>query len=251
VWPPGVKDPARASAAFASLLRAHALAAAAVRAAAPAARIGAAIHLRVFDPARRWFLPDWIAARTSAEAFDWAFYDAITSGRVRLDVPGFPELDEPLAGLAGSADWLGVNYYSRDLVRFSPAAPGLTERSPGPGPLSDLGWEVYPEGLHRLLHSAYARYRLPIYVTENGVADRRGSLRPAFIRAHAHAIARAAREGVPVLGYFHWALVDNFEWADGFEPRFGLFSVDYATLERRPAAGSEAFAAIAREVAAR
>jgi len=156
-----------------------------------------------------------------------------------------------LPGLAGSVDWLGVNYYSRDIVRFSPGAPGMVERTPGPGPRTDVGWEVYPEGLERLLVAAYARYGLPTLVTENGVADARGVLRPGFLLAHAQAMARAARRGVPVKGYFHWALLDNFEWADGFGPRFGLFRVDYATQARTPAAGAETFAALARQTAER
>jgi beta-glucosidase len=245
-WPPAVKDPARAAAAFANLLRAHARAATAVRAARPCAKLGAAMHLRVFEPARRGSLLDWIAARASADAFDWAFYDAVATGRIRLAVPGFPRLDEPLPELAGSADWFGLNYYTRDRVRFSPSAPGRVAQAPGPGPRSDLGWEIYPEGLLQLLRGAHARYGLPIYVTENGVADAHGALRPGFVRAHVHAVAEAVRAGVPVAGYFHWSLTDNFEWADGFAPRFGLYRVDYATCERTPAGGAEEFRALAQ-----
>jgi len=249
VWPPAIKDRAKASAAFANLLRAHAGAAVAVHGEVPSAAVGAAIHLRVFDPARRWFLPDWVGANISAEAFNWAFYDSIASGRIRFQPPGFPKLDEELPGLQSSADWLGVNYYTRDFVRFSPRAPGLIELVAGPGPKSDLGWEIYPEGLLRLLREAHRRYALPIYVTENGIADCRGSTRPAFLRAHVNAIDRAGREGLPVRGYFYWSLVDNFEWTDGFEPRFGLYSVNYNTMQRTPAGGSKTFAALAGDVA--
>jgi beta-glucosidase len=244
-WPPAIRDPRRATAAFANLLRAHAGAAAAIRAVRPGARVGVALHLRVFDPARRWHLLDGLAALGSARAFNWAFYDAIAAGRLRFAAPGFPGLDEPFGPLAGSADWFGLNYYSRDRVRFTLGAPGLTTRTPGPGPRTDLGWEIYPEGLLRLLRAAHARYGLPIYVTENGIADAAGAQRAAFLRAHAHALAVAAGEGVPVRGYFHWSLTDNFEWAEGFAPRFGLYRVDYATQARTPAGGAEAFAALA------
>jgi beta-glucosidase len=209
------------------------------------------MHLRIFDPARRANLLDWIAARGTAGGFNWAFYDAIASGRLRLEVPGFPKIDQPFPQLVGSADWFGLNYYSRDLVRFAPGEPGLTRREVGPGPRTDLGWEIYPEGLLRLLRAAHARYGLPIYVTENGIADARGTLRPAYIRGHVHAVAQAAREGVPVLGYFHWSLMDNFEWAEGFEPRFGLYRVDHATCQRTPAGGAEVFAALAAETRGR
>ena len=244
-WPPAVQDPARAVGAFANLLRAHAQAADAIRAARPRAKIGVAMHLRVFEPSRPWFLLDGIAARGSARVFNWAFHDAIAAGRLRFSAPGFPHLDEPLPELVGSVDWFGLNYYSRDMVRFSPSAPGLTARMPGPGAQTDLGWEIHPEGLLRLLRAAHRRYGLPIHVTENGIADARGTARAAFLRAHVHAVARAAAEGVPVRGYFHWSLTDNFEWAEGFEPRFGLYRVDYRTFARAPAGGAEEFAALA------
>ncbi len=245
LWPPAVKNNGRASAAFASLLRAHASAAAEVHTANPRARVGVAMHLRAFDPDRVWFPPDWIAAHITATGFNWAFYDAIASGRIRFAMPGFPQLDEPLEELRGSCDWFGVNYYTRDIVRFSPFAAELSTTVPGPGAKSDLGWEVYPEGLLYLLRSAYARYRLPIYVTENGIADRHGWMRSEFLRSHVHALSRASQEGIPVLGYFHWSLMDNFEWDLGFKPRFGLYSVHYGTMERTPAGGAGTFRALA------
>ena len=115
----------------------------------------------------------------------------------------------------------------------------------GPGPKSDVGWGIHPEGLLRLLRLSWTRYRIPIYVTENGIADAAGSMRSDFIRGHAYAMSQAIAEGISVRGYFHWSLVDNFEWTEGFAPRFGLFRVDYKTLERRPAGGSEAFRSLA------
>jgi len=241
VWPPGVRDTGQAARAFAGLVRGHAAAAAAIRAGDPGSQVGAAINMIVFDPGSRWSLPDWIAAREADAGFNWAFYDSIREGRIRLSLAGFPELDEPLPGLAGSADYLGLNYYRRNLVRFTPDAPGLVTILPGPGPLSDAGVEIYPEGLLRLLRRAWERYGLPIHVTENGVADSTGALRPAFIRGHAHAIARALEEGIPVRGYFHWSLLDNFEWTEGFGPRFGLYQVDFETLERSPTSGADEF----------
>lgn len=167
-------------------------------------------------------------------------------GAISFHLAGFPELEEPLPGLAGSADYVGINYYRRNLVRFSPGAPGLVKLLQGPGPRSDTGVEVYPEGLLRLIRRAWKLYGLPIIVTENGVADAAGALRPDYLRAYVYAVARARDEGIPVPGYIHWSLMDNFEWAEGFEPRFGPYRVDYATLERHPTAASAAFAAFAR-----
>jgi beta-glucosidase len=160
-------------------------------------------------------------------------------------MPGFPSIDEPLPELQGSADWFGANYYTRQLVRFSPTTPGWLALRQGPGARTDLGWEIHPEGLLAVLRTAASRYRLPVYVTENGIADAAGDKRAAYIRSHVYAIERALGEGIPVRGYFHWSLLDNFEWAEGFAPRFGLYRVDYATLDRVPAGGAAAFAALA------
>jgi beta-glucosidase len=246
IWPPGKKSRAEMVQAQAGLLRAHAAAATALRAGDPGSRVGIALHTIVFDPAARWSLPDWIAARAARDSFNWAFHDAIQAGRVRFEAPGFPSLDEPLPSLKGSVDYVGINYYTRNVVRFAPGAPAMVRVTEGPGTRTDTGWEIYPEGLYRILREAHARYRLPIHVTENGIADAAGTKRAGYIRSHVHAVARAVAEGVPVRGYFYWSLMDNFEWAQGFSPRFGLYRVDYTTLERTLAPGAEAFTDVMR-----
>jgi len=159
--------------------------------------------------------------------------------------PSPAAIDEVDPAIAGSADWYGVNFYDRNIVRFAPSAPGGMEVVEGPGPQGDLGWEMYPEGLLWALRTAHQRYHIPVYVTENGVPDEAGKLRAPFIRGHAYAVARALAAGVPVKGYFYWSLLDNFEWTDGFKPRFGLYRVDYATLDRQLAKGSEEFIKLA------
>jgi beta-glucosidase len=241
VWPPGKTSRAEMVQAHAGLLRAHAAAAGALRKGDPGSRIGVALHTIVFEPAARWSLPDWIAARGARESFDWGFHDAIMAGRVRFSAPGFPSLDEPLPELRGSVDYVGINYYTRNIVRFSPGAPAMVKVTEGPGTRTDMGWEIYPEGLLRILHEAYARYHLPIHVTENGIADAGGTKRAGYIRTHVYAVSRAIAEGVPVKSYFYWSLMDNFEWAAGFAPRFGLYHVDYPSLERSLAPGADAF----------
>ena len=247
IWPPGRKSRVQAAAAFAGLLRAHALAASALREHDRGAQVGVAMNLISFEPASRFWLTDWLTARVAAEAFDWSFYDSVRAGRIRFRAPGFPRLDEPLPALTGSVDWLGVNYYRLERIHLAPLTPGLVgfEGEPGPGPKSDVGWGIHPEGLLRLFRFAWARYRIPIYVTENGVADAAGSMRGDFIRGHAYAMSKAIAEGIPVRGYFHWSLLDNFEWTEGFAPRFGLYRVDDKTFARRPAGGSEAFRGLA------
>lgn len=118
-------------------------------------------------------------------------------------------------------DFIGVNYYRP--FRF---------QSQKPSHASDMGWEIYPEGMHHLLKDL-KKYRKPIVITENGIADARDAKRADFIKNHIAAMRRAMNEGVDVRGYFYWSLLDNFEWNKGFWPRFGLVEIDYQTLERR------------------
>ena len=119
-------------------------------------------------------------------------------------------------------DFIGVNYYFSDR--------DTKEKS-------DMDWSIDPEGFYHVLRGA-ARYKKPIYVTENGIADSKDEKRAKFIQDHIVAMKKAMREDIDVRGYFHWSLLDNFEWDKGFAPRFGLVEVDYKTVERhvRPSA---------------
>lgn len=120
----------------------------------------------------------------------------------------------------GHHDFIGVNYYQ------------ARDSKPWRGARSDVGWPIRPEGLTAALF-AMRRYGVPLYVTENGLADAADSRRAEFIRAHLRALEAAQAQGADVRGYFHWSLLDNYEWDLGFEPRFGLVAVDYRTMERR------------------
>ncbi|MBI4868667.1 MAG: family 1 glycosylhydrolase [Candidatus Wallbacteria bacterium] len=250
VFPPGVQDLRQALVVMENLARGHALAARALRSsdrvaaagAGPAAVVTVAHHMRVFDPARGWHPIDIVATRAVDYIFNKAFLNAITRGRLLFNLPGFPRVDVTIPFGVKSLDILGVNYYSRDLIKFNPRSPILSDQVSPPGcPTNDLGWEIYPEGFYRVLVGAWKDYGLPILVTENGVADGSDSKRSQFLLRHLQAMARAMKEGVPVLGYMHWSLMDNFEWAEGFWPRFGLFRVDYATQERRPTSAAQLY----------
>ncbi|MDP1619470.1 MAG: family 1 glycosylhydrolase, partial [bacterium] len=100
---------------------------------------------------------------------------------------------------------------------------------------SDLGWQIFPEGIYNVLKKA-AKNGKPIYITENGLADSTDGYRANFIREHLEYVQRAIAEGMDIRGYFHWSLMDNFEFVEmrGFWPRFGLIEIDYETLERKP-----------------
>ncbi|MBI4679478.1 MAG: glycoside hydrolase family 1 protein [Elusimicrobia bacterium] len=158
-------------------------------------------------------------------------------------------------------DFLGVNYYTRIFVHrsfLSPlpgrAVPGYAEFERGVGgPLfkllggrrgdgepTDMGWEVHPEGLGRVVGALWRDFGLPILVLENGIADAAGSRREGFIRDHLGSLGGVMAQGAEVQGYFHWSLVDNYEWGS-YRPRFGLYS-----MARRPAPGSAFYAEVAR-----
>jgi beta-glucosidase len=235
VWPPGERDPRRMVLAGRGLLRAHAEACSILRATTGPGglppRVSIAKHVRLFDPARPESLLDRAAASVQDAIFNWSFMDSLARGRI---LPPFG-VGEALPGEAPLWDYLGVNYYSRGRVRFSPTAPGALFGEQGTtqgAPVNDLGWEIYPEGLGRVLRDVHRRYGVPLWITENGIADASDAKRPAFLISHLGEVARAIGEGVPVRGYYHWSLLDNFEWAEGLEPRFGLYAVDYATQAR-------------------
>jgi beta-glucosidase len=135
-------------------------------------------------------------------------------------------------------------------MRLAPGTPGMFAMTPGPGLRSEIGGndpigDSPPEALFLLMREAWKRYRLPIAITEGGIADDQGTMRGPLIRGQVEAIQRARAEGVPVEGYFHWTLVDNFEWEKGYRPRFGLYRLDRQTLARTPAGGADVFAALA------
>ena len=283
VHAPGRTDPVLALAAVHHLNLAHGLAAAAVREAAPAARVGVTLNLA-------WVCPetdspeDRDAARRCDGLANRLFLDPVLHGRYPADV---------LADTAGVTDWafvrpgdvetisapldvLGLNYYSplhvRHWTRERPretadghgdgaATPWIAcddvEFPHRPGPTTAMGWGIDPRGLTELLlRVAAERPDLELVVTENGAAfpDVVGpdgvvhdADRTAYLREHLAAVHAAVAAGARVTGYHVWSLLDNFEWAWGYEKRFGIVRVDYATLARTPKDSAWFYARVVRD----
>jgi beta-glucosidase len=228
VWPPAKKDPLLASRAQRRLLAAHDEAYRALKETRPDARVGVAHHLRAVEPAQPRSPADRAAAAVFERVFNEAFARAACAHKTQ--------------------DFFGLNYYSRDVVRFSPRHAGelfVARGIPEGSPVSDLGWEIYPPGLGHLVRTWARRSGLPVYVTENGIADARDAKRAAFLADHLRELQHSIADGVDVRGYYHWSLLDNFEWAEGYEPRFGLVEVDYATGARRIRESARFYARIA------
>jgi beta-glucosidase len=224
------------------LLRAHALAYRLIK--EDAARrglsvaVGYAQHARAFEPLRDLHPLDRIAARLIERAFIWDFCDAVDTGVLRMTGTLHKK---SLPGLRGTQDYLGINYYGRFYVKATPLSKQpfeVLQHDPQTAAYdrpNDLGWASYPIGFRAVLNEGSRRYKLPIYVLENGSADAADDdrLRRQLLCEHVYEMWRARRDGADVRGYFHWSLIDNFEWAEGFEARFGLVKVDYHDGFRR------------------
>lgn len=235
VWPPGRRSGRAAWQVLRHLLQAHEVAYQIIHAAdrprptAPA-RVSIAQYQLIAAPCRPSSLGD----------------------RLTAAIRQFTANDMVLRSLRKHLDYVGLNYYMRDFVRgnwwprpnpLGPVCPPA--HHPEAGERSSLGWEIYPSGLEALLRVA-ASYRLPILITENGVAATDDRQRLRFLQAHLAAVARARAAGAPVVGYCHWSLLDNFEWERGYAPRFGLIEVDYATQARRIRESARWYAGVCR-----
>lgn len=242
-WPPGKRyDLRRISRVLATLMRAHWRAYERIKPRHPQVQLGLAHHIRVFDPARPWMPLD----RGVAWAFDRAFNRttllSLQTGRLAFPLSAAGQDRGP----RNSQDFLGLNYYTRDRVKFNHRYRDelFGQRVLATNaPRSDLGWEIYPDGLYRTLRSL-GRQGLPIVVTENGIADRADAMRSEYLVAHLTAMRRAIADGVPVRGYFHWTAMDNFEWAEGYSAKFGLIACDPQTQERRLRASARLYAEV-------
>jgi beta-glucosidase len=249
VHAPGVRDVRLAPWISLSLLRAHGEGVRALRAEG-ATQVGLVVNLEPKDPASD-SSEDVAAARRSDVYMNQQYLDAIRLGRYPEGMaevfgdtwPGFMERD--LTGVSEPLDFLGINYYQRSVVRHDENAlpPQAAPVHSPEKEYSDLGWEVYPEGLTRTLLWVKERYGdIPLYVTENGMAlPEPGTLddpslddprRISYLRSHITAVRKAMERGVDVRGYFVWSLLDNFEWSCGRSKRFGIVHVDRETQQR-------------------
>ena len=137
-------------------------------------------------------------------------------------------------------DYIGVNYYHHDrMVWYPPFKKNLNEK------INDRGWEIYPEGIYHVLKN-YKKFNKPMIILENGTADKEDHHRTDFIKDHLFYIHQAISEGVDVRGYFYWSLLDNFEWAEGWWPKFGLYKVDRKTFERTARPSAKIYAEICK-----
>lgn len=227
-----------------------------------AASVGLSLSVADFEPSHQGALstdPVDVEARDRVRyVYHHLFIESLRDGTFDPDLDG--KGDEPQPDWKGTIDWLGLQYYFRAGVTGNGLIPVL-KATPCFGNI-DFGsclppidpsycvptmlYEFYPQGIYGILKDYGTRYpELPLAVTEAGIATEVGKRRGENVVRVLEQIERARGEGVDVRGYYHWSLFDNFEWAEGFEPRFGLFHVDYATYERKATEGADVLGQIA------
>jgi beta-glucosidase len=220
--PPGITSAVLWRRAGRVLLQAHHAAVRAVHESSATSRAGLVVQIPLLAPARD-------------DADCRAFHQAMQQEIVDLYLDG---LDGPDRG-----DWLGVQYYRKQWV--DPASPWLFAEPPPDFALTQMGWAVHPDGLRQVLHRA-TETGLPLYVTENGIATEDDRERLDYLESHLRALALARAEGVDVRGYLHWSAFDNYEWSEGYGPKFGLVAVDRdKDFLRVPKDSAHAFARVA------
>ena len=249
VHAPGITDLRTAVDASYHLLLGHGLATQAIRARSSSARVGLVNALTACEPAGSSDADAAAAVRYDGHANRW-WIDPLYGRGFPADMLAVYGVDLPehagdLATIATPLDWLGVNYYSPSFVTDDPAGPVphvRVVRARDGAHQTMLGWEVRADGLEQLLVRLSRDYGAgQLYVTENGSAwpdtvAQDGQVhdqdRVRYLDEHLAACGRAVRQGVPLAGYFAWSLMDNFEWAEGYDPRFGIVFVDFTTQRR-------------------
>jgi beta-glucosidase len=248
---PGKRDPSLILPVTHHLLVSHGLATQAVRAESPRPpQVGITLNISVVEPASHRE-DDVIAAKVFEGAWQQIYLGALyhrtypdeimtllqmMGGSPDIILPGDMDL------IATPTDFLGLNYYTRTVIRAGTGDVPLPEVVTVGGPLTEMGWEVYPEGLRDLLVMLHETYKpAALYVTENGAAypdirDAQGEVndpqRQEYLERHFVAAREAIAAGAPLQGFFVWSFMDNFEWAKGYRPRFGIVYTDFPTQTR-------------------
>ena len=235
-FPPGKNDPEAAFRVLGNMVRGHAQAYHIIHRLQPHAQVGFAKNFRAMAPARAWLLPDRWIKNFSFHNFNDSFADTLVNGKFRFII-----WKDFIPEAIATQDFIGVNYYTRDLVKFKLFKPKENFQEAFYDPRSELSENGFiatePIGFYESLKWAQ-RYHVPIYITENGVEDSQDRMRPHYLISHLFQMGKAIQAGMDIRGYLHWSQIDNFEWERAWTQRFGLWGLDEITQKRyrRPSA---------------
>jgi len=233
--PPAIKSATLGVRALANILKAHAGAYDIIHNACRRARVSVAHNMAALAPWKKWNPLDKLLARVAKYFYNHSLLDAFLTGSLRIKFPFKEELSIAVP-IKDKLDFFGVNYYTRIHMRFNPLKlMGVEMRHldiDGHG-LSDMGWEIHPHGLEKVLRYA-SRLNIPLIITENGIATKDSEKKIRFMKKHIDIVEQCKKQGMDIRGYFYWSLIDNYEWLQGLDSRFGLYKVNFDTLERTP-----------------
>ena len=249
IFPPGKKAPQLAVEVLKNLLIAHTQAYKSLKKLpnGKESKIGLVKNIMQFDPYRRWNLFDWIVCRVTSKIYNGIALSYLEKGVININYPFFVKINYKSKSAALATDFFGLNYYSHSHLKFKFDSYEFFENKFfNNDTMTDMPYAIYPEGLYRAIKQA-GKINKPIIITENGIADAMDDRRSLFIERYIYAMSRAIKEGANVKGYYYWSLMDNFEWAEGYDMRFGLYKVDFKTQERVLRKGSHTFLNIINE----
>lgn len=244
IFPPGKKDLKIAFVVMENMLKAHSAAYEIIHLNQPKAKVGIASNYRAFWPNSKWSSFDKWAADILDLNFNRSFIESLINGKLYF---AFKSKDLP--GLRNNIDFIGINYYSAASIKLNPfLIKNLFFESSNPkgSRISENGFiSSNPEGLTEAISWA-SKFKLPIFITENGVEDSKDTLRPTYLIEHIYQLWRSVNLNPLIFGYFHWTLVDNFEWERGWTQRFGLWGLDIANQTRYHRKSSDLYATICK-----
>jgi beta-glucosidase len=233
--PPGVNDVSLAIKALENILICHGKAYDIIHSRIPDAMVSVAHNMAALAPWKRWNPMDRLLSRIAKYFYNHSLLDAFLTGRLHIKFPFRKALVLEIP-IKDKIDFFGVNYYTRIHMRFNPfkkMGVELRHRDIDGHGLTDMGWEIHPYGLEKVLQYA-SKLSVPMIITENGIATKSDRVKIRFMKAHIDTVERCIKKGLDVRGYFYWSLIDNYEWLQGLDARFGLYKVDFETLERKP-----------------
>ena len=243
LFPPGKKDSQLSAVVLKNLLEAHIQVYHALKKMENGlhAKIGLVKNINQFDPWRRWHILDWLICNFANQFFNRCTIDFLRTGILRIRIPGLAWIYHKNMDAVNSTDFFGLNYYSHNHLKmqYSLQEP-FSMQYPDKDTMTDMQYTIYGEGMYRAIQSVSA-LDVPIMITENGVADAEDNRRELYIRRYLYAVSKAIEDGFNITGYFYWSLMDNFEWAFGYDMKFGLYDVDYNTQERTLREGAQVF----------
>jgi len=211
------------------------------------AKVGMVKNMTQFDPFNKWSIGDWFVASTVYKIFNSSIIGFLKTGNYEFNMPFEVKMKEHYPDAINTLDFIGLNYYSHYYYKFSFDQDKLFDpHYKKDDIMTDMDYAFYPEGFYRAVQTL-SQFGVPIFVTENGVADAKDDRRALFIQRYLYALSEAIKEGHDVKGYFYWSLMDNFEWSFGFEKEFGLYSVNRDTQDRTLKNGARQYQNIVRE----